>query len=193
MLLRQFDYHDDATLWECADRLEEAVGNTGQLEFAKLERALGLNYNPNAVLHNKALRQFVKPISTTMYYPLHVWLVNGIANWDIHNSLAHAKVVFGVGSPELHQYMSVWHWPSNVAHPPKNALGTGREKASSDHFKGGASEILSLYPVLRHFVVNIILPLQAAGDHMVLQIGIWSPATAGTVCILPPPVVGFKP
>ena len=86
----------------------------------------------------------MKPISTTMYDPLHVWLVNGIANCEIHNFLEHAKGVVGVGYPELHQYMSVWHWPSNVADPPENAFGTGREKASGDHFKGGASEILSL-------------------------------------------------
>ena len=32
--VRQFDYHDDATLWGCADKLEEAVGNMGRLELS---------------------------------------------------------------------------------------------------------------------------------------------------------------
>ena len=37
------------------------------------------------------------------------------------------------------------------------------------------------------------VPRQVVPIECIIAACIWSPATAGTVCILPPPVVGFKP
>jgi len=151
----KLDFHTNETIWACADRLASA--HLPKTDFENLEKAFGLNYHPEGLLHDHTLREYVKPAQHTMYDFMHVWLVSGVAHMEIFEFLQRLRP-FGVGYPQIDSYIRVWHWPKYVTNPPTAAFNEARASSSSEAFKAGASEILSLYPVLRHIIEVVVQP-----------------------------------
>ena len=77
--------------------------------------------------------------------------------------------------------------------------GTGSTSVAKVNFhlklQGKVHTAVDLYKLKPGKVDEWLLdvPRQVVPIECIFAACIWSPATAGTVCILPPPVVGFKP
>ena len=156
---QKFDLHSDHSLWECVDALTAASeSNCSKKDMEDLEKTLGVTFNPQGVLWHKSLRQFVKPISCTMWDFCHVWLVAGIVQVELHLFLGAAKRELGLKFQDMDTYLKLWRWPSAVNDVPRNTFSSQRAQACEDSFKAGASELLNVYAVLRHFVSTVLAP-----------------------------------
>ncbi len=63
--------------------------------------------------------------------------------------------------PKLEQYCKAdWQWPAGQAQEGKaihQVFNSSREKASREHWESGASELLTVYPLVREFATTIVL------------------------------------
>ena len=103
-------------------------------------------------------RQVVRPLHTT-FDPMHVWLNPGICNTELHIFLNAAEAKAGLTYALIHQYMHSANWKPPSLHARVDAarvFSEAREKASKDSFKGMASEILAILPLLRQLVATTL-------------------------------------
>ena len=146
--VNRFISHTDETLWAAAERLHGAIGCPTQ-QFETLQRALGITYSKDMLLLDRTLRRFAPPISISTFDWVHVWLVNGIANFELFSFLDAAKKNLGLRYSHIHEFFQLWHWPTFCHNEPSKAFSAAREAANSEKFKCGASELLDMYGVLR--------------------------------------------
>ena len=92
-----------------------------------------------------------------MYDQMHVFLVNGLVNWELFSFIAAMKHGFQIGYKQLHDFLKPWQWPKDkVKAKVCQVFNDKREASSKEHVKAGASELLSVYQVFRHFVESIV-------------------------------------
>ena len=150
----RFILHTNESLWECAERLADpTLRNTDRME---MEKRLGLNHHPDNVLLDVPLRRVVKPADGLVFDFMHCFLVNGVVAMEIHLFLATCRDAGVATYRAVHQFLRVWNWPAAVASPPRSLCNTKHEHASSEAFKGSASDLLNFYPVLRDFVRRVM-------------------------------------
>ena len=144
----RIQFHTDESLWTAADRAHAARhGPVGV--FQALQIAVGISHNPAMLLLDASLRSIARPITVTLFDWVHVWLCNGVANFELFECLKvlkHKDVVF---YPAIDRFFQLWTWPARSRNAPKRAFGPARANASTDKFKAGASELIDSYPVLR--------------------------------------------
>jgi hypothetical protein len=90
---------------------------------------------------------------------MHVYLSNGIMNVELHLLLTAAKRRHRITYRTLDAFVSAdWRWPSfsSGRRHMKGFFSEAREKASSDAFKAMASEVLLVYPIVRHFCKTVL-------------------------------------
>lgn len=157
----RFDTHTDSTIWEAVDLLAHRAQRGSRAEVRATEQALGLAHAPCGLLLDQGLRQHIRPASCVMYDWMHVFLVHGAFQTEVHLLLDKLKGI-GLGFKELHAYASTWNWPSWVRCSPKAVFNERREAAcsSADTFKCAASEALSIYPVMLH-LFNAVVDAEA--------------------------------
>eukprot|EP00974_Lingulodinium_polyedra_P044871 4304751-Lingulodinium_polyedra.AAC.1 len=80
----------------------------------------------------------------------------------MHNFVQQTKAYLRTGFPQLEQYLQAdWQWPTHLRQKGKSLhqlFNRARESTYSDHSKTSASDIVTLYPVCRHFVVSVVQP-----------------------------------
>ena len=148
----KFVRHTDATLWAAADTLQERAGQLSTAARVELEMVLGMVYDKTTVLYDRCMRQFVKPITITVYDWCHIYLVSGLAQHELYNFLQQARDTYGLQYEQVHQYLRLWTWPKACHSPPKDICNSRRATAHAEKFKAGASETLDFLPVLKHMV-----------------------------------------
>ena len=157
---RLFDLAEPGDLFRKHDRLEAAFGTCSKKEFLEREKSMGVNFCRTGVLGDRELRQFVVPERVHTYDNMHNLLSNGAAHWEIALLLRHLGEV-GVGRETLQSFVdAAWTWPCDKARKGnmmKDAFSEHRI-SSDGHYKAMASEILVLYPLLRHLLLNVVLP-----------------------------------
>ena len=153
----------DSDIWQSYDRLVGMVGTVTKTELEKQQMAAGGSINSGGVLADIDLRRHFKPASSLTYDWQHTYLCNGIAGDELHN-------VFGVCRKAgltniyslLEQYCAAdWSFPLQHRGHCKalhQVFNKTREKASSDHWKASASELLGVYPLVRRFAESVVLP-----------------------------------
>ena len=163
-----FDLYTGQDIYEAARQLTAIAGRGRVGALVDAERETGLNFNPSGVLWDRSLRDVIDPIAMSMHDWMHIYIVNGIATWDVYTFLERLKVKTGVGYPLIRQYMRAWTWPSWCDANAAQVFSDHRAGSSSlgDNFKAGASEMLAMYPVLRHLIVSIIAPLNSMSDEI---------------------------
>lgn len=76
--------------------------------------------------------------------------------------MAHCHRVLGQSYDALRQFcVADWRWPADLAQKGRQVsdiVSAARARASEDTFRGGASEILTIYRILRHFAERVIAP-----------------------------------
>ena len=102
------------------------------------------------VLYDRRMRQFVKPITITVYDWCHIYSVSGLAQHELYNSFQQARGTYGLQYEQVHQYLRLWTWPKACHSPPKDVCNSRRATAHAEKFK--ASETLDFLPVLKHMV-----------------------------------------
>ena len=156
-----FDFATDEDIWQKFERLAalHAAGAT-KTKLEQMEKAVGLNLLQCGVLGDLDLRRQVGPISTTVYDPMHCIFSNGIASQEMHLFLKLCNEQLGIGFIDMEQWCAAnWktrkHGDSNAA---KAVFSAQREKASKDGFKGIASELLAIFPLVMHFAEALVRP-----------------------------------
>ena len=72
-----FETHDDASIWEMADRLVTARPLLGKGAFSELQQNLGIKWNPDTILFDPDLRGIFNPASGIFYDYMHCYLTSG--------------------------------------------------------------------------------------------------------------------
>lgn len=153
----RFVLHTPDTIAAIASRLERASSQMTSRDFSELQTRLGWNYSPHGVIMNPRWLQLIDPTRTSMFDWMHVYFVTGIFNVQV-GQLMHVLRSHGISYASLHTYICKWHWPGHVSSSTANdVFSPKRAKASSDDkvLKATASECLSLFPVLAHFVQSM--------------------------------------
>ena len=156
----RFDENSDADVWRDYDALAEAVAaGVGKERLKLLQQCRGMNYDPHGLIADRDLRRFVQPSKTTRD-PMHVVLANGVMNVDVYLLLEAFREELPDFSYEVVAgFVSCdWRFPrqgGSLAY----VFSASRERSSrKDHlFKSSASELLKLYPILRHFVQTVVM------------------------------------
>ena len=158
---KKFDYCTDADYFANYDRLAAAHGVLGAGKFKALEQAMGLSYNPLSIIGLVALRHMMLPVSQIVLDWMHCFFVGGIFNHTVQKLMRVCKKVCNFEL--LRTYIgSDWILPGYIRGLANlNGVFTdGREKAmfkSKGGMKGSASEMLTVYPMMRRFVESFVV------------------------------------
>lgn len=133
--------------------LRQSAGEMSNKDFQELQTRLGWNYEPAGLMFSERWRTLVSPPSVCTFDWMHIFFVNGIFN--AHAGLLLREMRTRKVTPDmLHQYCSEWRWPAAVGSASgADVFGPKRVRSSleSSSLKAGASEGLSLWPVMANF------------------------------------------
>eukprot|EP00438_Fugacium_kawagutii_P025109 Skav213458 [mRNA] locus=scaffold837:805945:808133:- [translate_table: standard] len=134
------------------DRMEARARSCSQAEFKMWQQATGISWNPFSVVACKELRQVLQPQEQYVHDWMHCLLSNGL--------LGIALVVFEAANlwATFPGYLSLWSLPSQWG--GFNLTSLFDNKAIERHKKSGkfvstASELLSLLPIISHFLSKV--------------------------------------
>ena len=137
----------DEDVWRLCDRLSVCDKNT---ELPELEHCTGLKWNPNTLLFDLELRSHFRPSSHTVFDVMHILFSNGLVGSEIMRFMKRMKSEVGAYFHEVRQYSAEKGWkPERI----QEAISPTREASAHDTLKAGASELLSVYPLLRAFIL----------------------------------------
>jgi hypothetical protein len=155
----KFKLHTDRSLLGLVQHLASQRNVLGSGAFKALQQSLGFNYCPEGVLLCPTLGTILQPISSLMYDFMHTYFVNGIFNLEVGillNLLRRHRVC---NTTVVHNFFQTCVWPSRLA--SRAASGKNifhKRSAAASELKCSASEGLSVYCVLRLFLMVIVLP-----------------------------------
>ena len=159
----KFKLHSNASIRGVQDRLTEVEATRGTTARKELETLLGYKFNPESLLQDKDLA--IQVADVWAYDWMHNYLVGGvfIVELDAALDLLEAE---NLGGATLHEYFKLWTWPGGYA------SGKGLcKKVPSHEASGSASEYMSAAPVIRKYMLDVVLRkvprLQGAVDSMV--------------------------
>ena len=152
----------DRDLWTMHDRLEAMQDTVGVTQFENHQKAFGLVLNKNGVLADRTLRTQVLPITSMFYDWQHTFLSNGVASQEIFYLLDACKAGGCRNVWTMLSELCQASWSFTCDHRARGVaihriFSPSREKASADHWKSGASELLTVYPLVRRFAESIVL------------------------------------
>ena len=122
--------------------------------FKHWEQATGWTFSPHSLMHCKELRPMFKPSSSHMHDWMHATLSGGIANVvsflvmeDLHN--------FGLTWQSMERYSKLWVLPANYKScKVREIFGKPDSHRKMQKMKASASDMLTLIPILRHYVLT---------------------------------------
>ena len=156
----QFDLQSDEDLWWGCDHTIERQRNISKSALDILEKAIGMTYNIDGLMPSLQLRQYLRP-SSTVYDPMHSYCSNGIAGVEVHLFLQHAAATLGLKFSSIETYLeSGWFCMGGVTGSSvgSTCFSQNRETASKESFKGMATDLLLVIPVLEQMVATVIQP-----------------------------------
>ena len=153
----QLDIAHDQEVLDSWDRMKSRKRDRTKAEFKRWSQACGIDYSEQALLLSPVLRQqnILQPITQYMHDYMHALCSNGVMSWIaflLIQSL-HSNGVDGIWG-HLHGFVQLWSQPAiHKTHLRKlfEAKAVKGHKEASK-FKCSASEMLSLYKVLAHYV-----------------------------------------
>jgi len=157
-----FDLTSDLDLWSMVDRLSSAWNATTKQEFDDLQKSMGMNFCATGVLADRNLRKHIKPITCHTWDFMHTYLQNGVASVETHLFLRVCDKECGLKFSDLHKFCSS-DWQQCCRESRKafaEVFTDAREDATHDSFKGSASELLAVLPILRH-VAELVVSARA--------------------------------
>ena len=160
--VERFDVATDADMYEAMGILSRAQPGWTKTAFKQLQQSIGYNFNPDGVLADSGLVPHVRPSSCLTYDSMHCLLSNGVLSLEVFLLLDVCEKHFHLKYPAIQLYFkSDWRFPGfskckgRAIHEVFNST---RESASKHSFKASATELLIVYPILRHFMDTVITP-----------------------------------
>ena len=155
------DLHTDKTFLEAVDMLDSQSKTLSKAEFHQLEVCLGMNHHPESLWRCHALREWVLPVTSVMLDWMHIYLVHGVASHEFHMFLGLVDSRLNIRFADIRKYCAAWQLPQHLQDSGIKVADMFSEKRrlaceAAGLYKGSASELLTLYPVLRHFVAHAL-------------------------------------
>ncbi len=160
----ELDFATDADIRGTIARLAQQKAVMTADMFARWEKCVGFNYEPQGLLLDNELQSVVLPVSHYCHDWMHCMLVNGVFNTVMYLmifSLRAAKFLDGHIYHHLCKYVSLWTLPSSrQGSNLQDIFNAKREESNTKakKFKCQASDGLGLYPILAYFIQAVVLP-----------------------------------
>ena len=168
----QLCFASTADMIRNARRVAALRGTMNNDEFTMHQQALGYTYYPYSILCDPELDGIIDPAKQYMHDWMHGLMANGVFNtithmfleacYDQHRGNSHIYQVVG-------EYIKGWRWPRSVGSTSKlhEIFDLKRRKGNTDggHLRCQASEGLSAYPVLAHFVRSVLISSANPDEH----------------------------
>ena len=133
-------------------------------EFATWQKAIGLNWEPDGLLMDSELAEFIRPTKHYMHDWMHCLFVQGIFQTVVWLLFAAINDAFNLSLSVLfqmmHDYISMWVQPRDKGIDLKDNFLPKRLEADkrSKNFKCKASDGLGLYSLIGLWLMCFILP-----------------------------------
>ena len=114
----------------------------------------GWDYHPDMF----ALRPYVDVANMLAFDPMHVYLQGGLLDSELGSLMTALKRMGSTTTYEgLGEYTTLWKWPKHITAPSAKKLFSpeaAKANLKSESFSSGASELLSMVPVLGHYFLH---------------------------------------
>ena len=177
-----FDRCSDQDVWDMIDMLAAQKPVLSKTAFENLEKAVGFNDNPHGVLQAVDLREHVRPVKVNAYDSMHCEYAHGVATTEIDLFLCSIHDKAGVSWKHLADFCSAdWRYRGKKQQAAEYFLRAAeKEFAFSSTFKGMASDVFAVVPLLHHFGETVLRV--AMGDGMAKELD--SFAAMAQVCYM---------
>ena len=166
----KFKKHTDASLRQSIQHLNDLKAQLSSIEDQETT-VYGYNWTPWSIILNKKFD--IGVASAVMYDWAHTYVCDGVADQEfgafmkvMHASITKGGLTHSCTYQALGEYLSGWAWPKGRGNPmhlfdPEHA----KRFIRSGDFACTASEFLSLAPVIKRFLEQVV-SLQTAGTHV---------------------------
>ena len=96
----------DQDVWNMCDELEAAPAG----QRAELQQFLGIKYQPDGLLYDRALRQFVSPTASNRFDVMHIVASNGVLGVEMALMLGEMKRTLGAYFAEVRAFHTEEGW-----------------------------------------------------------------------------------
>ena len=166
---RRFDCASSADHWQKHDELDRRRPRLSKAKFAEMEKTMGQSFNPHGLLSYRRLRECVAPADVHTYDPMHVIFAGGVLQEEVFLLLEAAKLHLRVGFKDVREYVQMWQWPRSEERRGWNAadlFSDSRATTSHATFKATASELVTVYAIVRLYVATVLSRNEAMQLHV---------------------------
>jgi len=152
----KFEMHDDQTLRATVAKLHSYKGVLSADAFDERAQVLGFNYNPHSIILNERFR--LQVVSMTMYDWAHIYISDGLADVELGEFMQQMiRNRTDTTYSELGRYVTSFTTP-RARRLPTHLFDATRYKnyLRSGSFPAIASEFLTIAPVLRRYLSNVV-------------------------------------
>ena len=157
----------DADVFKMADMVAAASAGP-KARLAELEQRLGINHDPEGIMFCDDLRPLLKPVSGWFRDFMHVLCVGGVANIEVQQ-VVKALQSEGVAPTLITEYFEAFTLPKAMGKANSDWFTVkrlGRPAENQDAWRGFASELLVIIPILCCFLVEAIAPSGRMQRHV---------------------------
>ena len=156
------DLMTKADVFEIIDELRDTYVGPGDGAFALREQILGFSHNRLSLLANPHLREFLDPPCQNAFDPGHC-ILSGAFPKEMDLLMSELRK-FHLDYEQLGEYVQLWTWPRRIEAKSvtgKEAFGDRRARSnrSAHSMKCSQTEALSLYAVIRVWLIEVVGPI----------------------------------
>ena len=162
----KFNKHDDASIRETVARLARHKATLTVTEFEERSQLLGFNDNPRSIIANRRFGLGV--VSMSMFDWSHTWICDGLADSEFGTFMqVMVRAKSSTTYAELGEYVKTFTLPRHFG-TLNNLFEPGRygNYVKTGSFPAIASEFLSLAPILRRYLSQVVSPRGEMTDHV---------------------------
>lgn len=132
-------------VWSICDMLSA----TRKEDLASLEHETGLRYEPEGVLFDRSLRDHIHPATSNTYDVMHICWSGGIVPQEMALCMATLRDEVHAYFGDLRDFLTQEGWPISECFKEQ------RVGAMTNSVRGGATEIMEAYPLMRRFIISL--------------------------------------
>lgn len=158
-------------IYKSIDTLTAKKDQLNNADFKLWEQASGYNFEPEGLLFDMDLRQFLKPAQHFIHDYMHAILCNGVLATILNLCFSDLEASGMIDVYDtFHKYMKLWHLP-RARNAKLSELFTAKKKKANKEantVKASASEFLGLYPILVYFMQKTLIPAEVCAKQCVV-------------------------
>ena len=143
----------DAEIWDSWARMSGRYTTLPANQFKKWEQATGITFSKDAILADRTLEEFFNPTQILFHDWMHAMLCQGVASSGIYKLVADLDCWSSLGG-----WLACWQVPSTFKNFKPDSLSSDKrveKHKKSNKFSSTASELLTLLPLLDHFLLSV--------------------------------------